>query len=134
MPEYRYLAPLPLGADTTTYRLLTRDHVSVERLGGRDILRVDPKALTLLAQTALKDVNFLLRPSHLSKLRGIIDDPEASDNDRFVADTLLKNAVIAAKGQLPSCQDTGTAIVIGEKGEAVWTGGNDEAALEAGIY
>jgi fumarate hydratase class I len=134
MPEYRYQAPFPLGADTTEYRLLTRDHVSVERLGGRDILRVDPKALTLLAQAALKDVNFLLRPAHLSKLRGIIDDPEASDNDRFVADTLLKNAVIAAKGQLPSCQDTGTAIVIGDKGEAVWTGGDDEAALEAGIF
>jgi fumarate hydratase, class I len=134
MPEYRYQPPFPLGADTTEYRLLTRDHVSVERLGGRDILRVDPRALTLLAQAALKDVNFLLRPAHLSKLRAIIDDPEASDNDRFVADTLLKNAVIAAKGQLPSCQDTGTAIVIGEKGEAVWTGGNDEAALEAGIF
>ena len=134
MPEYRHLPPFPLGADTTTYRLLTREHVSVERLGGRDILRVDPKALTLLARAALKDVNFLLRPAHLSKLRGIIDDPEASDNDRFVADTLLKNAVIAAKGQLPSCQDTGTAIVIGEKGEAVWTGGDDEAALEAGIF
>jgi fumarate hydratase, class I len=134
MPEYRYLAQFPTGADRTQYRLLTREGVSVERLKDREILCVDPGALTKLAQAALRDVNFLLRAAHLSKLRAILDDPEASDNDRFVADTLLKNAVIAAKGQLPSCQDTGTAIVIGEKGEAVWTGGNDEAALEEGIF
>jgi fumarate hydratase class I len=134
MPEYRYLAQFPTGADRTQYRLLTREGVSVERLKDREILCVAPEALTRLARAALKDVNFLLRASHLSKLRAILDDPEASDNDRFVADTLLKNAVIAAKGQLPSCQDTGTAIVIGEKGEGVWTGGDDEAALEAGIF
>lgn len=134
MPEYRYLAQFPTGTDRTQYRLLTREGVSVERVKDREILCVEPAALTRLAQAALKDVNFLLRSAHLAKLRAILDDPEASDNDRFVADTLLKNAVIAAKGQLPSCQDTGTAIVIGEKGEAVWTGGNDKAALEEGIY
>ncbi len=106
----------------------------MERFGGKEILRVDPEGLKLMAQAAFTDVNFLLRSAHLGKLKAILEDPEASDNDRFVADTLLKNAVIAAKGQLPSCQDTGTAIVIGEKGEAVWTGGNDEAAIEEGIF
>ncbi|HKP96228.1 MAG TPA: fumarate hydratase [Fibrobacteria bacterium] len=134
MPEYRYQTPFPLGPDGTRYRLLTSEHVSVERFGGKDVLRVEPEGLRKLAQAAFTDVNFLLRSAHLAKLRAILDDPEASDNDRFVADTLLKNAVIAAKGQLPSCQDTGTAIVIGEKGEAVWTGGVDEAALEEGIF
>ncbi|MDB5048398.1 MAG: fumB [Fibrobacteres bacterium] len=134
MPEYRYQTPFPLGPDGTRYRLLTRDHVSVERFGNKDVLRVEPEGLKKLAQAAFTDVNFLLRSAHLAKLKAILDDPEASDNDRFVADTLLKNAVIAAKGQLPSCQDTGTAIVIGEKGEAVWTGGDDEAALEEGIF
>ncbi len=134
MPEYRHLTAFPLGADQTQYRLLTREGVTVQRFQDRDILCVQPGVLTKLAREALKDVNFLLRPAHLSKLRAILDDPEASDNDRFVADTLLKNAVIASKGQLPSCQDTGTAIVIGEKGEAVWTGGDDEAALEEGIF
>ncbi|MBW8886967.1 MAG: fumarate hydratase [Fibrobacteres bacterium] len=134
MPQYQRVEPYPLGADATEYRLLSRDFVSIERFGDREILKVDPQALTLLAREALTDVNFLLRASHLAKLRAILDDPEASDNDRFVADTLLKNAVIAAQGKLPSCQDTGTAIVIGEKGERVWTGGDDEAALEEGIF
>ncbi len=131
---YVRLAPYPLGPDTTEYRLLTKDHVSVERFGDREVLKVEPEALSLLAREAFTDVNFLLRPAHLAKLRLILDDPEASDNDRFVAGTLLKNAVIASQGKLPSCQDTGTAIVIGEKGERVWTGGDDEAALEEGIY
>lgn len=131
---YSRLDPFPLSGDATEYRLLTRDHVSVERLGGREILKVEPRALTLLAREAFTDVNFLLRSAHLAKLRAILEDPEASDNDRFVADTLLKNAVIAAQGKLPSCQDTGTAIVIGDKGEGVWTGGDDEAALEEGIF
>jgi fumarate hydratase, class I len=131
---YVRLDPYPLGPDATEYRLLTREHVSVARYGDREILEVDPQALTLLAREAFTDVNFLLRPAHLAKLRLILDDPEASDNDRFVAETLLKNAVIASQGKLPSCQDTGTAIVIGDKGERVWTGGDDEAALEEGIY
>src|SRR5690606_23727291 len=122
------------GSDATPYRLLTRDHVSVETFLGREVLRVAPEGLTLLAREALADVNFLLRPTHLAKLASILEDPEASDNDIFVARTLLKNAVIAARGELPSCQDTGTAIVIGEKGDAVWTGGGDEAALEKGVF
>jgi fumarate hydratase class I len=134
MPEYRYQTPFPVGADKTQYRFLGAEGVSVERFQGKDVLVVKPEALTKLAQAAMTDVNFLLRSAHLSKLKAILEDPEASDNDRFVADTLLKNAVIAAKGKLPSCQDTGTAIVIGEKGEAVWTGGDDEAALEEGIF
>jgi fumarate hydratase class I len=134
MPEYRYQTPFPIGADATQYRFLGAEGVSVERFQGKDVLCVKPEALTKLAQAAMTDVNFLLRPAHLGKLKAILEDPEASDNDRFVADTLLKNAVIAAKGKLPSCQDTGTAIVIGEKGEGVWTGGDDEAALEEGIF
>ena len=134
MPEYKHLSAFPVGADTTEYRLLTREHVSLERFRDNDVLRIAPQALTELAQAAFTDVNFLLRSAHLSKLRAILDDPEASDNDRFVAETLLKNAVIASKGELPSCQDTGTAIVIGEKGEAVWTGGHDEDSLEEGIF
>jgi fumarate hydratase, class I len=134
MPEYQHLPAFPLGKDITEFRLLTTNHVSVERFGNKEVLLVSPEALTELAQAAFTDVNFLLRSAHLAKLKAILDDPEASDNDRFVAETLLKNAVIAAKGQLPSCQDTGTAIVIGEKGEAVWTGGHDEEAIEAGIF
>ncbi|HLP41334.1 MAG TPA: fumarate hydratase [Fibrobacteria bacterium] len=134
MPEYLRHSPFPLGPETTEYRLLTRDHVSVETFGGREILKVEPEALRLIAREALADVSFLLRASHLAKLRVILDDPEASDNDRFVASTLLKNAVIAAEGKLPSCQDTGTAIVMAKKGQAVWTGVDDEALLEEGIF
>jgi len=134
MPEYKHHPAFPLGSETTSYRLLTRENVSLKRFNDRDVLLVAPQALTELARAAFTDVNFLLRSAHLSKLRAILDDPEASDNDRFVAETLLKNAVIAAKGELPSCQDTGTAIVIGEKGEAVWTGSDDEAALEEGVF
>ena len=134
MPEYQRFEPYPLGPDATEYRLLTRDGVSLERFGDREVLKVEPQALTRLAREAFTDVNFFLRAAHLAKLRAILDDPEASGNDRFVADTLLKNAVIAAQGKLPSCQDTGTAIVIGDKGERVWTGGDDEAALEEGVF
>jgi fumarate hydratase class I len=134
MPEYMRHSPFPLGPDATEYRLLATDHVAVEKLGGRELLRVEPEALKLLAREALADVNFLLRASHLAKLRAILEDPEASDNDRFVASTLLKNAVIAAEGRLPSCQDTGTAIVMGKKGQAVWTGCDDAAALEEGVF
>jgi fumarate hydratase class I len=133
-PPYVRQSPFPLGPDSTEYRLLTADHVSVEKMGGRELLRVEPEALKLLAREALADVNFLLRSSHLAKLRAILEDPEASDNDRFVAAALLKNAVIAAEGRLPSCQDTGTAIVMGKKGQAVWTGCDDAAALEEGIF
>ena len=117
---------LPLGADDTPYRLLTTDHVSTFEAGGRRFLQVEPEALTLLTSRAMLDIAHLLRPGHLAQLRAILDDPEASPNDRFVALELLKNACIAAGGVLPSCQDTGTAIVKGKKGEHVLTGGGDE--------
>ncbi|MCA8977514.1 MAG: fumarate hydratase [Planctomycetes bacterium] len=123
-----------LGADDTPYRLLTEDHTRLEEIGGRRILRVEPEALSALAFAAIRDVSHLFRPGHLQQLRNILDDPEASANDRFVALQLLKNANVAAGMVLPSCQDTGTAIVIGKKGQDVWTSGDDEAAISAGIH
>jgi fumarate hydratase class I len=123
----------PLGADDTPYRLLTRDFVETATFEGQRVVKVQGKALTLLATEAFKDSAHLLRPGHLAQLRAILDDPEASDNDRFVALELLKNANIAAGGVLPMCQDTGTAIVMGKKGQQVWTDGDDEVALSAGV-
>lgn len=134
MSKFVYEEPFPLTKDTTEYRLLTKDFVSVEKLGDREILKVAPEGLEFLAKAALEDVSFYLRTSHLEKVAKILEDPEASSNDRFVAMTLLKNAEIAAKKELPSCQDTGTAIVIGEKGENVYTGVHDEEFLSRGIY
>jgi fumarate hydratase class I len=125
---------LPLGEDTTRYRKISSDHVSVGTFSGKEMLEVSPQGLTLLAKEAMHDVSHLLRTSHLEQLASILRDPEASENDRFVALDLLKNAVIAAEGILPSCQDTGTAIVYAKKGQQVWTGGGDEEALAAGIY
>ncbi len=133
MNDYAYHELLPLGKDETPYRLLTTDHVSVVEFEGREILKVAPEGLTLLADQAIRDSAHLLRPSHLAQVRKILDDPEASDNDRFVALDMLKNANIAAAWVLPMCQDTGTAIVMGKKGHQVWTDGNDEAAICAGI-
>ncbi len=133
MSEYVHHTMFPLGPDETPYRKLTDDYVSVEKFGGDEVIKVDPKALTLLAFEAFKDVSHLLRPGHLQQLRNILDDPESSDNDRFVAFDLLKNANIAAGGILPMCQDTGTAIIMGKKGQHVWTGGGDEAALSEGV-
>ncbi len=123
----------PLGKDSTTYRKLTADGVETVAFEGGSMLKVDPAALTELTRQAFIDVNHLLRPGHLTQLASILDDPEASDNDRFVAFDLLKNANIAAGGILPMCQDTGTAIVMGKKGQAVWTGGGDEAAIAEGV-
>ncbi len=134
MPEFRYQKPFPLSKDTTSYRLLTKNGVSVENFGGQKILKVSPDALAVLAREAFIDISFFLRSSHLKKVAQILEDPEASENDRFVAVTLLKNAVIAAKGELPSCQDTGTAIVMAKKGQEVWTGEDDEMALTKGIF
>ena len=122
-----------LGEDPTPYRLLTRDHVQVQDLGGRRILHVGDAALELLTFQAIRDISHLFRPGHLQQLRAILDDPEASANDRFVALQLLKNANVSAGMVLPSCQDTGTAIVIGKKGQQVWTDGDDEAAISAGV-
>ena len=131
---FQYQDMLPLGVDETPYRLLTREHVSTFEAAGHTFLKVEPVALTLLAQHAMRDIAHLLRPGHLAQLRKILDDPEASPNDKFVALDLLKNANIAAGGVLPMCQDTGTAIVMGKKGQYVVTGGGDEAALSRGIY
>ena len=124
---------VPLGADDTSYRRLTTDHVSRIDAGGRSILKIDPAALTLLTARAFEDSAHLLRTEHLRQLAGILEDPEASDNDRYVAWELLKNANIAAGRVLPMCQDTGTAIVMGRKGETVWVDGDDEAAISAGV-
>jgi fumarate hydratase class I len=133
MAQYLHHPMFPLGEDITPYRLLTTDFVKAAKVNGREILEVDVQALTLLADKAMRDCQHLLRPGHLAQLRRIVDDPESSDNDRFVAMELLKNANIAAGGVLPMCQDTGTAVIMGKKGQNVWTGGDDEAALSAGI-
>ena len=134
MPKYVHREILPLGEDATPYRQLTTDHVAIGTFEGHDVLKVDAEGLRLLADRATRDAAHFLRPSHLAQLAAIVDDPEASDNDRFVAIELLKNANIAAGGVLPMCQDTGTAIVMGKKGHRVWTEGDDEAALSEGIH
>jgi fumarate hydratase class I len=134
VPDFIYTDLLPLGSDETPYRLLSRDGVRVVDAGGRRFLEVDGAALTLLAHTAMRDIAHLLRPGHLAQLRRILDDPEATPNDRFVALDLLKNANIAAGGVLPMCQDTGTAIVMGKRGRHVLTDGRDEEHLSRGIF
>lgn len=134
MSEFIYQEPFPMTADTTEYRLLTKDFVSIEHCGERRILKVDPKGLELLAKEAFADVSFYLRASHLEKLSNILKDPEATDNDKFVAYTMLLNQVVAADGELPTCQDTGTAIVSAVKGENVYTGANDAEVLSRGVY
>jgi fumarate hydratase class I len=134
MPEFDFTELLPLGQDTTDYRLVTTDGVSTFDTSMGTFLRVEPEVLTALTAEAMRDIAHLLRPSHLGQLRHILDDPEASDNDRFVALDLLKNANIAAGGVLPMCQDTGTAIVKGKKGQYVFTGGGDERAIARGIF
>jgi fumarate hydratase class I len=133
-PPFHYQEPFETGPDTTEYRLLTREHLRETEFEGQKVLVVDPEALTLLANQAFHDINFFLRPAHLQQVAAILDDPEASENDRMVALTLLKNADVASAGLLPFCQDTGTAIILGKKGQQVWTGGGDEAALSKGVY
>ena len=133
MSDLAYTELLPLGPDTTAYRLLTTEGVSTVEAAGRTFLQVTPDVLTLLTRTAFRDIAHWLRPAHLQQLRRILDDPEASANDKFVALDLLKNANIAAGGVLPMCQDTGTAIVMGKRGELVLTGGDDERAISLGI-
>jgi fumarate hydratase class I len=134
MPEFSYTDLLPLGPDDTEYRLLTSDGVSTFEANGRTFLQVEPEALRLLTETAMRDIAHLLRPAHLAQLRTILDDPEASPNDRFVALDLLKNAGIASGGVLPMCQDTGTAIVMGKRGQHVLTDGRDEEHIARGVY
>ena len=129
-----YQDPFPLKKDDTEYYLLSSDYVSVAEFAGQEVLKVDPQALTLLAQHAFHDASFMLRPAHQQQVADILNDPEASENDKYVALQFLRNSDIAAKGILPTCQDTGTAIIMGKKGQRVWTGGGDEAALAQGVY
>ena len=133
MSKYVHHEMFPLDKGDTPWRLITKDHVSTAQFEGRTVLKVEPEALTLLSAEAMRDIAHLLRPGHLQQLRNILDDDEASDNDRFVALDLLKNANISAGGILPMCQDTGTAVIMAKKGQAVWTGGGDEGALSEGV-
>lgn len=134
VPPFKYQKMFPMGADDTQYRLLTKDYVSTAEFEGRKILKVDPEGLAVLARNAMRDVSFMLRPAHLKLVAAILEDPQASDNDKSVALTMLRNAEVAAKGKLPFCQDTGTATIIGKKGQAVWTNACDEEYLSKGVY
>ncbi len=133
-PEFKYAPMFQLGKDETEYYLLTKDYVSVGDFEGKPILKVEAEGLTKMINQAFRDVSFLLRRSHNEQVAKILTDPEASDNDKYVALTFLRNAEVACKGQLPLCQDTGTAIVHGEKGQQVWTGYCDEEAIAKGVY
>jgi fumarate hydratase class I len=134
MAEFVYQDMFPIGDDSTEYRLLTQEHVVSKSFEGSDIVKIDPKGLTLLAEQAFRDISFLLRPSHLKLLANILDDPESFDNDRYVALEMLKNAVTSAEGIFPICQDTGTAIIIGKKGQQIWTNFSDEESLSRGVF
>ena len=134
IPEFKYAHMFQHGEDTTEYYLLTKEGVSVSEFEGKPMLKVTPEALTLLSRTAFRDVSFMLRRAHNEQVAKILNDPEASDNDKYVALTFLRNAEVACKGQLPLCQDTGTAIIHGEKGQQVWTGFCDEEALSRGVF
>jgi fumarate hydratase class I len=134
MAEFRYQEPFPLGPDTTRYRKLGSEHVSVARFDGIEVLKVAPEALTWIARAAFRDVSFLFRSSHLEQVAAILDDPEASPNDRGVALAMLRNAVVAADFTLPMCQDTGTATIVAKKGERVFTGIKDEEYLSRGVF
>ncbi len=134
MAEFAFQEMFPLGEDTTEYRFLTKNHVETISFEGKEILKVEPEGLALLAEQAFRDVSHLLRPSHMKLLAKIQDDPDSSNNDKYVALELIKNAVISSEGVFPMCQDTGTAIIMGKKGQQVWTDGNDEKALSEGIF
>ncbi|MDR1676308.1 MAG: fumarate hydratase, partial [Tannerella sp.] len=133
-PQFKYQEPFPTGKDDTEYYLLTGEHVSTATFEGREIVKVEAEGLTLLAKAAFRDVAFLLRTEHQQQVAAILADPEASENDQFVALTFLRNAEVSAKGKLPFCQDTGTAIITGKKGQQVWTEGDDAEALSKGVY
>ncbi|HEX9050764.1 MAG TPA: fumarate hydratase [Anaeromyxobacter sp.] len=133
-PAFHYQDPFPLAKDETRYKLLTNEGVSVATFDGKEILKVEPSALTRLAREAMREVSFFLRPSHNESVAKILADPQASQNDRGVALAMLKNAEIAARGELPLCQDTGTATIVGKKGQQVWTGVKDEQFLSEGVY
>jgi fumarate hydratase class I len=133
-PEFKYQEQFPLGNDETEYYLLTKEFVSTARFEGQEILKVSSDGLVLLAKTAMHDVSFMLRTEHIRQIAAILDDPEASKNDKFVALVMLRNAEVSAKGVLPFCQDTGTATIVGRKGQRVWTDGDDAEALSLGVY
>lgn len=133
-PDFFYQEPFPLEKDETEYYLLTKDHVSVSEFEGKPILKVEKEGLTKLANAAFRDTSFMLRPVHLQQVASVLHDKEASDNDKYVALTMLRNAEVSVKGKLPFCQDTGTATVVAKKGQQVWTGGGDEEALSLGVY
>ncbi|WP_297329114.1 fumarate hydratase [uncultured Bacteroides sp.] len=133
-PPFKYQPMFEKGADTTEYYLLTKEYVSVSEFEGKPILKIEKEGLTAMANAAFRDVSFMLRRSHNEQVAKILSDPEASENDRYVALTFLRNAEVACKGILPFCQDTGTAIIHGEKGQQVWTGYSDEEALSLGVY
>jgi len=132
--DFIYQDPYPLGEDKTEYRLVSSEFVTTENFDGQDIIKVKPEGLTFLAETAFRDVSHLLRRSHLEQWADMLQDPEASDNDRYVALEMIKNAVISAEMEFPMCQDTGTAIIMGKKGQQVWTGASDEEALSKGVF
>jgi fumarate hydratase class I len=134
LPPFKYQNPFPLGKDETEYYLLSKEGISTSAFEGNEILKVTPEALTKLAQTCFRDVAFMLRTAHQEQVAKILSDPEASENDKFVALTMLQNAEISSKGILPFCQDTGTATIVAKKGQQVWTGGGDEEALSKGVY
>ncbi len=133
-PPFKYQKMFPLGKDDTKYVLLTKDYVSTAEFEGKKILKIAPEGLAVLARKAMRNVSFLLRPAHLKLVAQILKDPEASENDKSVALTMLRNAEVAAMGKLPFCQDTGTATIIGKKGQRVWTGACDEEYLSKGVY
>tara|TARA_Y100000814_G_scaffold272151_1_gene229412 strand:+ start:968 stop:2605 length:1638 start_codon:yes stop_codon:yes gene_type:complete len=133
-PPFHFQKLFELGEDDTEYRLLTSEFVSTDSFEGKEILKIEPEGLSHLIRHAMHDLSFMLRPKHLEQVASILEDPEASENDRHVALTLLRNAEVAAQGVLPFCQDTGTAIVMAKKGQQVWTGGDDEAAIAKGVY
>ncbi len=133
-PPFFYQDTFPLGADETEYRLLSKEGVSTVTVDGKELVKVAPEALAFLAEQAMHDCSFMLRPKHLAQVAAILKDPEASENDRYVALTMLKNAEIAAQGILPFCQDTGTATIVGKKGQHIWTGADDAEHLSRGVY
>ena len=133
-PEFEYQEMFPLGEDKTEYRLITKEHVSIAEFDGAEILKIGPEAFTILAEKAMQDVSHLLRTSHLQQIADILKAPDASENDKYVALEMLKNAVISAEGDFPLCQDTGTAIIMGKKGQQVWTDFCEEEALSKGVF
>ncbi|MBU1056216.1 MAG: fumarate hydratase [Proteobacteria bacterium] len=134
MADFIYQEMFPLGKDETEYRLLTKDYISTDNFGGKTIVKISSEGLTILTEQAFKDVSHMLRASHLKQLSKIFNDPESSENDKYVALEMIKNAVIAAEGIFPLCQDTGTAIVLGKKGQQIWTGFSDEEAISKGVF